>query len=166
MWQVFHISCCSKGTPRQVWEGFWCSSRLPRSIINKKGPTPSIKVASVAQTRPAKRQKTSTRHSTFKDKIKLKKYSREEYDSMVTASGKLYKLWKKSRLIKCKNTSENSEALEAGLAAHEGKTKEQWNKSLLTDEKPKANNRNYPALDRKKSSTRQSHANTWWIGLS
>ena len=50
--------------------------------IDKKAPTPSVKVASVTQTRPAKRQRTSTRHGTFRVKIELRKYSQEEYDSM------------------------------------------------------------------------------------
>ena len=36
--------------------------------INKSAPTPSVKVASVAQTRPVKQQKTSTTHGTFKKK--------------------------------------------------------------------------------------------------
>ena len=50
--------------------------------IDKRAPTLSLKVASVAQTRPAKQQKTSATLGTFKERIKLKKYSREEYDSM------------------------------------------------------------------------------------
>ena len=48
--------------------------------IKKKAPTLSVMVASVMQTRPAKRQKTSTSHGTFRGKIELKKYSQEEYD--------------------------------------------------------------------------------------
>ena len=43
--------------------------------IDKKAPTPSVKVASVTQTRPAKRQKTSMSRGTFRGKIELKKYS-------------------------------------------------------------------------------------------
>ena len=43
--------------------------------IDKKAPTPSVKVASVTQTRPAKRQKTSASCGTFKRKIKLRVYS-------------------------------------------------------------------------------------------
>ena len=43
--------------------------------IDKKAPTPSVKVASVTQTRHAKWQKTSTSLGTFKGKIKLKMYS-------------------------------------------------------------------------------------------
>ena len=53
--------------------------------IHKRAPTLSVKVASVGQCRPAKQKKTSTTHGTFKGKIELKKYSREEYDSMSMA---------------------------------------------------------------------------------
>ena len=49
--------------------------------IDKRSPTPSLKVASVAKNRPAKQQKTNAGHGTFKGMIELKKYSREEYDS-------------------------------------------------------------------------------------
>ena len=52
--------------------------------IDKRLPTPSVNVALVAKTRPAKWQNTKTVHGTFKGKIELKKYSREEYDSMST----------------------------------------------------------------------------------
>ena len=50
--------------------------------IDKRAPTPSMKVASVTQIRPAKQQKTSASHGNFRRKVELKKYSREEYDSM------------------------------------------------------------------------------------
>ena len=50
--------------------------------IDKKAPTPSVKVASVGQNKPAKWQKTITTCGTFNGKIELKKYSRKEYDSM------------------------------------------------------------------------------------
>ena len=53
--------------------------------INKKSLTHSVKVASVNQTRPAKWQKTSTTHGNFNEKIELKKYSREKYDSISMA---------------------------------------------------------------------------------
>ena len=56
--------------------------------INKKAPTLSVNIASVAQTRPAKWQKTTTTHGTSKGKIELKKYSREEEDSMSMAQHK------------------------------------------------------------------------------
>ena len=42
--------------------------------IDKNALTPSMKVASVTQTRPAKRQKTSTSCGTFRGKIELKKW--------------------------------------------------------------------------------------------
>ena len=51
--------------------------------IDKRVPTPKVKVASVMKARPAKQQKTSTTLGTFKGKIKLKKCSREECDSML-----------------------------------------------------------------------------------
>ena len=54
-------------------------------FINKKAPTLSVKVASVTQIRPAKRQKTSTSCGFFIGEIEFKKYSREEYDSMSVA---------------------------------------------------------------------------------
>ena len=43
--------------------------------IDKRTPTPSVKIASVTQTRPAKQQKTSVSCGTFKGTIVLKKYS-------------------------------------------------------------------------------------------
>ena len=43
--------------------------------IDNRAPTPSVKVASVTQTRPAKQQKTSASHETFRGKIELKKYT-------------------------------------------------------------------------------------------
>ena len=64
--------------------------------IDKRAPTPSVRVASVAQTKPAKWQKTNASHDTFKRKNELKKYSRDEYDSMLMAQHQqLLKLWKK-----------------------------------------------------------------------
>ena len=108
-----------------------------------------MKVASVMKTRPAKWQKTSTSCGTFKGKIKLKKYSREEYDSLSMAQHQqLYELKKKARLIKSKKTPETSRALEAIVAAHLVKTDNSSDESLFLDEKPKANNRNNPDLDR------------------
>ena len=87
---------------------------LLSQYIDKSAPTPSMKVASVGQSRPAKQQKTSATHGTFKGKIELKKYSRVEYESMLMAQcQKLYNLWKKARLIKVKKTPESSRALEA-----------------------------------------------------
>ena len=61
--------------------------------IDKRTPTPSVKIASVTQTRPAKQQKTSVSCGTFKGTIVLKKYSWEEYDSMLAAQHhQLYEL--------------------------------------------------------------------------
>ena len=80
--------------------------------IDKRAPTLSVKVASVTQTRTAKGQKTSATHGIFKGTIKLKKYSREEYDSMSMAQHQqLFELQKKARLIKLKKTPESSRAL-------------------------------------------------------
>ena len=76
--------------------------------INKRAPTLSVKVASVGQTRPAKWQKTSASCGILKGKVELKKYSREEYDSMSKAQcQQLYELQKKARLIKGKKTPES-----------------------------------------------------------
>ena len=61
---------------------------------------------------------------------------------------------------KGKKTPENSRALEARVSVLEAKTDNSSNGSLFADVKPKANNRNNPALDRKGNSTRQSHADT------
>ena len=52
--------------------------------IDKSGPTQSIKVEPVAHIRPAKYQKTSSACGIFNGKIALKKYSREEYEMLMT----------------------------------------------------------------------------------
>ena len=62
----------------------------------------------------------------------------------------LYEPWKKARLIKGKKSPDSSKALEARVSGPEAKT------DSSTDEKPKANNRKKPALDRKGHRTRQS----------
>ena len=125
--------------------------------IYKKAPTSNVKVASVTQTRPAKRQKTSASCSTFRGKIELKKYSREEYDSMSVAQHQqLYELWKRAGLIKGKKTPESSRALEARVAELEVKSENSSDESLFADVKPTASNRNNPVLDRKGNSTKQS----------
>ena len=51
-------------------------------------------------------------------------------------------------------------ALEVRVATLKAKTENIGAESLFADEKPKANNRNNPALDRKRSRTRQSYADT------
>ena len=72
----------------------------------------------------------------------------------------LYELRKKAGLIKGKKTPESIRALEARLAMLEAKTNNSSNESFFADIKPKANNRNNPALDRKGNGTRQSQ----WLG--
>ena len=67
----------------------------------------------------------------------------------------LYELQKKARLIKGKKTPESSRALEARVEMIEAKTENSNDESSFTDvEKPEANNRSNPALDRKGSGTR------------
>ena len=106
--------------------------------INKRAPTPSVKVASVAQTRPAKQHKTNTSHGTFKGKIELKKYFREEYGLMLMAKNQqLYELQKKANLIKGKKTQESSSALRARVAMLEAKSDNSSDESLFVDESPK-----------------------------
>ena len=113
-------------------------------------------LASVDKTQPTKQQKTSTIHGTFKEKIKLKKYAREENDLMSIAQHqKLYELWKKAGVIKGEKTPESSRGLEARVPAIEAKTENNSDENLLSNENPNANCRNNPALDRKGSQTRQ-----------
>ena len=64
-----------------------------------------------------------------------------------------------SWLLKGKKTPENSKALEARVSMLEAKTDNSSNVGSFINEKPKANNRNSPSLDRKGNGTRQSHAN-------
>ena len=64
--------------------------------IDKNAPTLSVNIVSVTHTRPAKWQKTSKTHGAYMGKIELKKYSREEYDSMSREwHQQLYELWKR-----------------------------------------------------------------------
>ena len=129
--------------------------------IDRKAPTPSVKVAFITQTRPAKKQKTSASHGTFEGKIELRKYLQEEYDSMSVAQcQQLCELRKKAGLIKGKKTPESSRALEARVATLEVKTDNSSKESLFADEKPKADNRKNPALYSKKSGTMHSHTDT------
>ena len=84
---------------------------------NKREPTPSVKLASVAQTRPAKQKITSTTHGTFKGKIELRKYFRVEYNSMSMAQcQQSYELQKKAGLKRVKKIPKSSRALEARVA--------------------------------------------------
>ena len=98
--------------------------------IDKSSPTLSVMVVSVTQNRPAKWQKTNASSGTFKIKIELKKYSREEYDSMsITHCQQLYELQWKARLVKGKKTPESSIAFEARVATLEAKTDNSSNDS-------------------------------------
>ena len=82
-----------------------------------------MKVTSITQNRPAKRQKTSVSHGTFKGKIKMRKYLPKKYDSMsATQHQQLYELWRTARLIKGKKTPESSKVLEARVVALEAKS--------------------------------------------
>ena len=106
--------------------------------INKIAPTPSVKVASLVQSRPAKWQKTSATHGTFKGKVKLKKYSTEEYGSMSTLQHQqLYDFQKKAGLIKGKKTPESSKAFKAKVAMLEAKTKIVVTRAYLQMKSPK-----------------------------
>ena len=134
--------------------------------FDKRGPTPCIKIVSIAQTWPIIKQKTSTASGTIKRKIELKKDSREEYDSMsIEQQQQLYELWHKAGLINSKKTPESSKALEARVAMLEAKRENISNKSFFADEKPKANNSNNAALERKGFSTWQSLTDSWQLGL-
>ena len=72
----------------------------------------------------------------------------------------MYELQKKAGLIKGKKTPNNSRALEARVAALEAKTDNCSNDFFFADEKPKASNRENPAIDKKRNGTRQNHADT------
>ena len=66
----------------------------------------------------------------------MKKYSREEYDSISTTQHQqLYELWKKAGLIKGEKTPESSRALEARVVTLEVKTDNRSNESLFPDKK-------------------------------
>ena len=45
----------------------------------------NVEVVSIAQSRPNKRQKISDAHGIFKERIELKNYSMEEYNSIMAA---------------------------------------------------------------------------------
>ena len=55
---------------------------------------------------------------------------------------------------------ESSRASEARVAMLDSKTDKRNNESLFIDERPKANNRNNPAIDRKGNGTRESCTDT------
>ena len=74
-----------RACPDKYKKDFYAVVTILTQYIDKQAPTLSVKIASVGQTRPSKWQKTSSTHGTFKGKTELKKYSKEEYDSMSTA---------------------------------------------------------------------------------
>ena len=82
---------------------------------------------------------------------KFKKYSREQ---------QLYEPWKNAGLIKGKKTLESSKSLGARVAALGTKTENSSKESLFANKKPKANNRNNPAVERMRNGTRQSCKDT------
>ena len=147
--------------PDEYKKDFDAVAAFLTQYINKRAPTPSVKVTSVMQTRPARWQNTESNHGSFKGKPELEKYSKEEYDLMSIAQHQqLHELWNKTGLIKGKKTPESNKAFKARVSTLEAKTDNSTNESLFSDEKPKANNRNNPALDRKGNCTRQCHADT------
>ena len=75
-------------------------------------------------------------------------------------SQQLYELQKKAQLIEGKKTSESSRTLEARVVMLQAIIKNNSDERLFTDERPKADIRNNPALDRKGSKTRHSHTDT------
>ena len=79
---------------------------------------------------------------------------------MTVKQQQLYELSKKARLIKGKKIPESSRDLEARVAVLEAKTENSSYESLFPDEKPKDNNRNNPALNRKGSGTRPGPTDT------
>ena len=74
-----------RATPDKYEKDFDAVVAFLSQYINKRAQTSSVKVASVRQSKPAKWQKTSATHGTFNGKSELKKYSREKYDSVLTA---------------------------------------------------------------------------------
>ena len=82
----------------------------------------------------------------------MEKYSREEYDQCQCQQ--LYELKKKARLSMGEKTPESRRSLEARVVTLEVKTNNSSNECLFADEKPKANNSNDPALDKKVNRTR------------
>ena len=77
----------------------------------------------------------------------------------------MYELQHRAGLINGKKAPESSKALEARVAALEAKTEESRHESLFAVKKPKASKINNPAIERKGGRTRQSHADTCWLGL-
>ena len=104
--------------PQQSMQSGCTKVTFLTQYIDKRAPTVSVKVTSIMQTRPAKQQKTNTRCGAIKGKIQLKKYAGVDYDSISMGQHQqLYKLWKKTGLIKGKKTPESGRALEARVAS-------------------------------------------------
>ena len=78
---------------------------------------------------------------------------------LIAQHQQLYELWNKARLIKGVKSLESSRALESRVATLEAIPDNSSNESLFSDEKPKANNRKNPALERKGSSNKQTNTN-------
>ena len=64
-----------KANPERYKKDFDTVVVFLSQYIDKKAPTPSVKVASITKIRPVKRQKISKSRVTFKEKIELRKYS-------------------------------------------------------------------------------------------
>ena len=128
--------------------------------IDKRAQTISVNVASVVQPDMLRGRRPAL-HMAPSKMIELKKYSQEEYDSMSTAQHQqCYELQKNAGLTEGRTTPESRRVLQARAAMCKAKMDNSSNESLFADEKLKANIRNDPALDRKGSRTRQSHADT------
>ena len=77
------IAVCRKSPDRYQKDFDACFAYLSQ-YVEKNRPMTGIKVVSVAQPRPAKWQCTET-NGTFKGKVELHKYSKDEYPSMSSA---------------------------------------------------------------------------------
>ena len=130
--------------------------------IDKGAPTPSMKVASVTQTRPAKWQKTSTTCNNFKGKIEQRIIpGRSMTQCLQHSVNRCMSYGKMPDTFKGKNTSESSRYLKARAAALKAKAENSSDESLFGDvEKTKANKRDNPALYRKGCGNRQRHTHT------
>ena len=67
--KLFTVVAILKVHPDKYEKDFDAVIAFLTQYINRRTLTPSVKVASVEQNRPVKRQKTSTTHGTFKGKI-------------------------------------------------------------------------------------------------
>ena len=109
MWQVVHRYAAIRAHPDKYEKDFDAIVAYLSWYIDKQWPTLTIKVESVAQARPTKKQKISSAYGTFKGKIELKKYAREEYGSMLTdQKQQLYDFQYSFRFLMCKKIQETS----------------------------------------------------------